>query len=101
MRAWVTPALIRYFADQKNSADDVICPDRPSADHEWIDGQGWIVPADSADRRASIEIDGLNRLLFEVLWRHENRLRVLEGLQPITRLVFKQALIDAWKTLNP
>lgn len=52
------------------------------------------------DKRAIRAIDGLDRLQFEHLFNLENRTRVLELKTPITRLQYREALINLWKSIN-
>lgn len=53
------------------------------------------------DNKAGRAADGVDRLLFDVLFTHENRIRVLEGSAAITQAQFRTALINRWKVLNP
>lgn len=101
LRAWQTPGLIRYIQFARQNALDVHCPDKPSEAHIWVDGQGWVIPADVADRRGSLAVDGMDRLIFEYFFNLENRIRVLEARPVITRSALKTALINFWKTINP
>jgi hypothetical protein len=55
----------------------------------------------TTDQRAAAFVDATDRLQFEVLFDHENRVRVLELKAQITRAQFRQALIDRCKQLNP
>jgi hypothetical protein len=41
-----------------------------------------------------------NRLLFEINFDQENRLRALEGKLPITRIKYRDALVEEWKRIN-
>lgn len=52
------------------------------------------------DKRAIRAIDGLDRLQFEHLFNLENRTRVLELKTQITRLQYRDALINLWKSIN-
>lgn len=51
MRAWIDQSGELYIARDKNAAGDAIAPVRPSSNHQWISGQGWIL--DLAISRAS------------------------------------------------
>lgn len=53
------------------------------------------------DKRATRYIDGLERVQFRLLFRHENALRALQGQPQVTAAQFRQFLIDDWKALNP
>lgn len=66
----------------------------------YNDGQFSPVPAPlTLDEKAVHEIDGL-RFLFELNFDQENRIRALEGKAPITKGVYRDALINRWKQLN-
>ena len=52
------------------------------------------------DKCAARAIAAMDRLQFEVLFSHENRIRVLEGKLQITVEVFRDALIARWKALH-
>jgi hypothetical protein len=51
--------------------------------------------------RAMFEVDAQDRLLFELEFDQENRLRVLEGKAAVTKAQYRDALIARWKALNP
>lgn len=53
------------------------------------------------DKRAAAAIDAKDRLLFEINFDQENRLRALEGKVVITMAQYLDALIARWKALNP
>jgi hypothetical protein len=53
----------------------------------------------SVDGQAAVHVDKQDRLLFEINFDQENRIRVLEGRAAITRAQYRNALINAWKTL--
>lgn len=48
---------------------------------------------------ARLDADHFNRLLFEMNYDQESRLRVLEGRPAITKLQYKTALANVYKTL--
>lgn len=52
------------------------------------------------DARASRGVDEKDRLLFEINFNQENRLRALEGKAAITRAQYRDALIAEWKRIN-
>jgi len=52
------------------------------------------------DERAAMNVDTSDRLLFEVNYNQENRLRALEGKAPIARAQYRDALIAEWKRIN-
>jgi hypothetical protein len=53
------------------------------------------------DERAQAAVDAKDRLLFEINYDQEIRLRVLEGKAAITRAQYRDALIAEWKRQNP
>lgn len=60
-----------------------------------------VVLAPSADVRAARAVDAEDRLLFEINFDQENRIRALEGKAATTRAQYRDALITRWKQLNP
>lgn len=58
-----------------------------------------VPPPLTLDQRASLTMDG-QRFLFEVNFDQENRVRALEGKAPITRVAYRDAWTNLWKTLN-
>jgi hypothetical protein len=72
----------------------------PEPTQAEVDAVGEGPSAAVIDAKASLAIDATERLQFDVMFNHENRLRVLEGRQQVTQSVFRQALIDRWKQLN-
>jgi hypothetical protein len=68
--AFQTPALLYYLDQEERAPDDIRAPDRPSENHEWLDGTGWIVPADILARIVATKVNNaLNTspLLFELV----------------------------------
>ena len=62
---------------------------------------GPVPPPPTPDERATLEVDSpFYRLLFDVNYDQETRLRVIEGKPAITRLQYRNALITRWKELN-
>ena len=59
-----------------------------------------LMPSPTKDERAVMAIDSADRLQFEIMFEHENRVRTLEGLAAVTRAQFRTALINRWKALN-
>ena len=53
------------------------------------------------DAAAIRAIDGIDRLQFEHLFDIENWKREKDGLAPITKAQYRNALINRWKELNP
>ena len=51
------------------------------------------------DNKAARAIDAADRLWFEVNFNQENRVRVLEGKQPISRATYRDALLAQYKAL--
>lgn len=64
-------------------------------------GEVDAILAPSLDVRAGRAVDAVDRLQFEVMFDMENRMRAREGLGAITRVQYRNALINVWKTLNP
>lgn len=58
--------------------------------------------ATELDKEASLTIDSdkFKKLLFEINFDQENRLRVLEGNPPITKAQYRAALISQYKDLS-
>lgn len=63
------------------------------ADQDVLDSK---IEKEAAD---AIDSDKVKRLLFELNFDQENRLRVLEGSGAITKLQYKNALITRYKAL--
>lgn len=71
-----------------------------SVGDRYQNGQfGPVPPPLTLDQRAGLTMDGL-RFLFEVNFDQENRVRALEGKAAITRVQYRDAWINLWKTLN-
>lgn len=89
-----------YYEGDRAHALDAEVPRRPTADHTW-DGAQWVAPDPAVllQRNAEREVGAKDRLLFEVLWQQENRLRVLEGKGAVSRAAYRDALITVWKGL--
>lgn len=68
--------------------------DQLAARNQAFDAQNTL------DARAARAVDGVDRLQFEHLFDLENRTRTLEGLSTITRVQYRNALINRWKALN-
>ncbi len=78
---------------------------RPGPLHIW-DGAQWIAPdtatIEEDKRQRSIALMAnvdVVRLMFEAIFNHENRLRVLEGASSITRVQLRDAIADFFKKL--
>lgn len=58
-------------------------------------------PDNTAERdiKNAFEADKVRRLIFEIEFNQENRIRVLEGKPAITRAQYRDALIALYKTL--
>ena len=74
--------------------------------YTWNFGaSAWERDADGDDKDANREIAGdfednrVKRLLFEINFNQENRIRVLEGAPTITKAQYKAALVNRLKTL--
>ena len=53
----------------------------------------------AAQAEARLDADRFNRLLFELNFDQENRIRALEGRPSVTKLQYKTALANVYKTL--
>jgi hypothetical protein len=51
-------------------------------------------------QKQEAKIDALDRLIFELEFNQENRLRVLEGKSEISKSQYRDALISVYRTLN-
>jgi hypothetical protein len=51
------------------------------------------------DIKNSFEADKVRRLIFEIEFNQENRIRVLEGKLPISRPTYRDTLIALYKSL--
>ena len=75
------------------------------ADLQTWDGAAWVDVADRAGQEAERDIvgafegDKIRRLVFEIEYDQENRLRVLEGKPIITKVQYRDALKTLLKTL--
>lgn len=58
-------------------------------------------PDNTAERdiKSAFEADKVRRLIFEIEFNQENRIRALEGKPAITRAQYRDALIALYKTL--
>lgn len=109
--------MTKFFVDQSGKyiggfdgaepPDGAIEVDMPPshADFDTWDGSRWLRDADADDREAAsdfhreFEIDRIRRLLFEINFDQENRIRTLEGEPTITKAQYKTALLVRVKTL--
>lgn len=57
MRAWQTPQGVLYLADKRRALTDTQAPPRPSEQHVWVDGQGWVPDLAGARVKAQTLID--------------------------------------------
>lgn len=91
-----------YYEGDRASVLDSVVPQRPSSDYAW-NGVAWVAPDPVVlqDAHAQQATDAISRLEFEIWFGQENRIRVLELKPAITRVQYRNALIAAWKTLNP
>jgi hypothetical protein len=101
MGCYLTPAG-GYYEGDRVSALDADVPQRPSPYSTW-DGTQWITPSSATiqDMKAQSSIDAEDRLLFEINFDQENRIRAIEGKEAITRAQYRDALVARWKQLNP
>lgn len=73
----------------------------PEEEEEALQAKAAWDAENTLDKRAVRAIAGVDRLQFEMLFNHENRVRVLEGQAAVTVVQFRDALIARWKALNP
>ncbi len=113
--------MTKYFIDSGNNylgafdgsgAEAILPPGavevpepRPGPLHTW-DGAQWVAPNAAtieADKRQQgidlMENAEVVRVMFEAIFNHENRIRVLEGASSITRAQLKNAIADLFKKL--
>ena len=96
MIAFQTPALVYYLARKRLAPADTLAPDRPTSEHEWVNGTGWVLPADIVARRIAGRVDNAQAaspLLFELVYR--------ETLQPppMTRAQLRALLLSIQGTI--
>lgn len=91
-----------YYEGDQEKPWHAVVPHRPHYLATW-NGSQWVVPSAASiqDTQAQQAVDAEERLHFEMHFDIENRVRALEGKQPITRAVYRDALITRWKQLNP
>ena len=63
--------------------------------------QAWLSSTGPVDLECanSLDTDKMRKLLFEVNFDQENRVRALEGIPTITRAQYRTGLIAVWRTL--
>lgn len=59
----------------------------------------YVIPAPTADEKATTAVDRMDRFQFEVMFNLENRVRALEGKAAITRVQYRTALVNAYKAM--
>lgn len=91
--------MIRLVCDLQTGVQSevVLTPEEELAAYQ--SEAAWAA-ANTLDMRAARSIDAIDRLQFEHLFDLENRMRAREGLGAITRLQYRNALINRWKALN-
>jgi hypothetical protein len=72
---------------------------KPSPDHVYING-AWVLDQSKVEERMAAEVDAKDRLLFEINFDQENRIRALEGKNAVTRAQYRDALIARWRLLR-
>lgn len=95
------------FAEPVAPANSVEVPEPPPgpADFYTHSGGQWIEDADRADREAdaaisaAFESEKLARLMFEINFDQENRLRALEGQAALDRAAYRAGLAARVKAL--
>ncbi len=112
---WITPDGSYYDGQGPVANGSTQCAIRPSTSYTL--GALWQTnPLDPAtcwrlktqtemdtEREAEISVkldaDKILRLIFEINYDQENRVRALEGKAAITKLTYRNALIATYKTL--
>lgn len=112
---WITPDLSYYDGIGPVASGSVVCAVRPSTGH--VLNETWqtnpLDPAVCWRLKTQAEIDAENetefdgymdtkkvlRLLFEINYDQENRLRALAGQASITKLQYRTAIVNVYKTL--
>lgn len=96
--------FIQRIADGAWIPADLLNADRV-AYLAWVAAGNTATPAViivlSADEKAAVYADSIEKVQFRLLFNMENRIRALEGKAAITLAVYRQAVIDLWKQLNP
>jgi hypothetical protein len=86
------PDVIAYFAP------------RPGEDFKF-EGRWIALTQEELDAKKELELNNtfsvtrIQRMIFEIEFDQENRLRVLEGKLPISAAVYRDALITRYKAL--
>lgn len=94
---------VSLFKQVNNTQIQLSDAERQAIADEWNANEELLRIENLPDTLATNDIDSIStkdRLLFEINFQQENRIRVLEGKTPITRAQYRDALIAAWKTLN-
>ena len=87
--------------------DDVITefpggiPTQAEQDAWTAEYNAYIASNQSKDDEALLELskDRMAKLLFEINFDQENRLRTLQGQAAVTRAQYRNALFSVWRTL--
>lgn len=76
-------------------------PSQALQDQWTAEYQAWFAGTGPVDQECvlSLDADKMRKLLFEVNFDQENRVRVLEGRPTITRPQYRTGLIAVWRTL--
>lgn len=59
----------------------------------------FVATAEEVAKRQEAKIDTLDRLIFELEFNQENRIRVLEGKPQISRTQYRDALIAVYRSI--
>ena len=94
--------MTTVWVERDDNGDIVAIYRRPrKAGLEEID-DSQIPPAPSPtdnEIKSAIEAGNINRLLFELNFDQENRIRALESKAMITKAQYRNALVTRWKAL--
>ncbi len=74
-------------------------PTLASLDSQVSDADANVSALDREAQRETSGITKKDKLLFQINFDQENRIRVLEGNPPVTKVQYKKALVTLYKTL--
>lgn len=91
------PLAVRYDFDHPTLGP--LCVDALGAAPVQAEIDAVILP--TQDFVAATYADSVDKVQFRLAFNIENRVRALEGKAAVTMAVYRQAVIDLWKQLNP
>lgn len=80
--------------------DDADHPRQEEVSDDDPEVLAFLHPVLTEDEKAALAVDAKDRLLFEIEFDQENRIRAIELRPAITRAQYRDALIARWKQLN-